>query len=168
MKISPNQGFIRRNPPVQQPALAPQAAQSLAPPRKPGVPNPRGLGLQFGYGGQLPQKFAQGGEVQGPPHEEGGVPVVDEATQEPMAEVEGGERIFSIEDTQMMEQAAQQIMELSQQDPQGADEAAKQLGYAVVEMLQKQMANQQEMMGQGAPAQGGEGDILAQAANQFV
>jgi hypothetical protein len=118
------------------------------------------------------QYLAEGGELEGPSHEQGGVPVVEEGTGEPMAEAEGGERIFSIEDTQMMEEAAAQIMELSQQDPNAADDAAKQLGYAVVEMLMRQEQNQQQQMGAGgAPAQTGGApmdDMMAQAANQFV
>lgn len=125
----------------------------------------------FAGGGEL-QQMQGGGEVVGPPHEEGGVPVMEEGTGEEMAEVEGGERIFSIEDTQMLEQAAAQIMELSQQDPAQADEAAKQLGYAVVEMLMRQEQSQQEQMGMGGaqppPQQTPDDAMMAQAANQFV
>lgn len=124
---------------------------------------------QYGNGGRM-QYMADGGMVEGPPHEQGGVAAVQEQTGEPIAEVEGGERIFSIEDTQMMEQSAAQIAQLAEQDPAGADEAAKQLGYAVVKMIMKQEQSQsQEQVvpgSGGAPAQGG--DPMAQAANSFV
>ena len=83
------------------------------------------------------QKLQPGGAVQGPSHEMGGVPAVN-AQQEPIAEVEGGERVFSVEDTQLLEQAAMQIMQTAQQDPAAADQMAMELGYKVVEMLVKQ------------------------------
>lgn len=107
------------------------------------------------------QKLQPGGMVQGPPHEMGGVPAVNEQ-QEPIAEVEGGERVFSVEDTQQLEQAAMQIMQTAQQDPASADQMAMQLGYTVVEMLLKQeMANPST-----PPGQPGEitGEIPGEAA----
>ncbi len=123
----------------------------------------------YAQGGRM--QMADGGMVQGPPHEQGGVEAVQEETGEPIAEVEGGERIFSIEDTQMMEQAAAQIAQLAEQDPAGADEAAKQLGYAVVKMIMKQESNQAQES-QGVPGSGGQptttADPMAQAANSFV
>lgn len=83
------------------------------------------------------RSYADGGEVVGPSHAQGGVPVVD-GNQQPVAEVEGGERIFSVEDTAAIEQAARNIIQLAQQDQMQADEAAKQLGYQVAEMLMRQ------------------------------
>ena len=89
----------------------------------------------FADGGKM--DYAEGGVVAGPAHEQGGIEVVDQQNA-PVAEVEGGERIFSIEDTQAMEQAAAQIIQLAEQDQLQADEAAKQLGYQVTEMVMKQ------------------------------
>ena len=83
-------------------------------------------------------EYAEGGVVEGPSHEQGGVPAVDEQTGEQVAEIEGGERIFSTEDTAQLEQAAQQVLQLADQDQLQADEAAKQLGYRVTEMILKQ------------------------------
>lgn len=88
-------------------------------------------------------KYTDGGTVSGPSHEQGGVPAVDEQTGEQVAEVEGGERIFSTEDTQAMEQVAMQVMELQQTNPTAADQLAKELGFMVVEMIMKQEQNQQ-------------------------
>ena len=86
-------------------------------------------------GGQMPKKsYQEGGLVSGDgamPHSEGGVPTVDESGQQ-IAEVEGGERIFSIEDTQQMEQMAMQYME-TQDESILAD-----LGMFVVEAIGKQ------------------------------
>lgn len=87
-------------------------------------------------GGQL-QKMQPGGLVQGPSHEQGGIPVVD-GSQEPIAEIEGGERIFSVEDTAQIEQMSMAIIQASQQDPQAAQAMATELGMAVVQMVAKQ------------------------------
>lgn len=96
---------------------------------------------------KLPSKrtptYAEGGMIEGPPHDQGGVPAVDEQTGQQVAEVEGGERIFSTEDTQQMEQIATQIMELQQSNPSAAEQLAKELGFMVVEMIMKQEQNQQ-------------------------
>jgi hypothetical protein len=75
--------------------------------------------------------------VQGPPHSQGGVEAVDQ-TGEPVAEIEGEERIFSVEDTKAIEQEARNILQLADQDQFMADEAAKQLGYKVTEMIVRQ------------------------------
>jgi len=91
---------------------------------------------KYKMGGAI--EYQEGGEVQGPPHSQGGVPVTQEDTGEPIAEVEGGERIFSVEDTQMLEQAAKNVLQLADQDQFQADEAAKQLGYKITEMIVKQ------------------------------
>lgn len=96
------------------------------------------------------KSYAPGGVVKGPSHEEGGVPVVADGQQ--IAEVEGEERIFSIEDTQEIEQMAIAIGELPASE---ADNAAKQLGYRVVDMIGKQDATPpQESV--SSPSQGQE------------
>ena len=105
-------------------------------------------GGKMNNGGRV-KKMQPGGTVEGPPHEQGGVPAVG-PDGAPVAEVEGGERIFSVEDTQMLEQAAMQIVQAAQQNPQQADEMAKQLGYAVVQMIVKQ-----EQVNPSGPPQGG-------------
>lgn len=109
------------------------------------------------------------GKVEGPSHEQGGVPAVDAKTGEQVAEIEGEERIFSVEDTSMMEQAAMEIIKATQAgDQEAADDMAKRLGYAVVEMIaaQEQNAEAQAAQGGGA-AQPSPDDMAAQAANQF-
>ena len=80
------------------------------------------------------KNYQEGGLVSGEgalPHDMGGVPTVD-GSGEQIAEVEGGERIFSIEDTQAMEQMAQQYMQ--SQDPN----ILTQLGQYVVEAIMRQ------------------------------
>lgn len=97
--------------------------------------------LKMAYGGKM--NMADGGMVEGPSHEEGGVEVQDEDSGEPIAEVEGGERIFSIEDTQMMEETAAQIVEMMNAGQrQEAEDLAMRLGFAVVNMLAAQMESQ--------------------------
>ena len=99
---------------------------------------PKGMPTRMGtMKKKMVKKMQPGGVVDGPPHEAGGVDVVGPSGA-PVAEVEGGERIFSVEDTQMLEQAAMQVIQAAQQDPGQADEMAKQLGYAVVQMIAKQ------------------------------
>lgn len=101
---------------------------------------------------QNKQYLAQGGTAQGPSHEQGGI---EAQTPEgkPVAEIEGGERLFSQEDTQQIEQACQQITQLQQENPKAADQLAKELGYAVCEMVIKQEQQQQsEDQGQGNEA----------------
>lgn len=114
---------------------------------------------------KLPSKrfrqYAEGGVIEGPSHDQGGVPAVNEQTGEQVAEVEGGERIFSTEDTQQMEQIAMQVMELQQSNPTAADQLAKELGFMVVEMIMKQEQNQQMQ-------EAGMGDQMDEAANSFA
>lgn len=109
----------------------------------------------YAYGGKV-RSYQTGGMVEGPSHEEGGVPTVDQ-TGAPIAEVEGGERIFSVEDTQQIEQMAAQIAEMQATDPASADRMATELGYMVVQMLFQQEQNtameQQDMMNQGMEMQ---------------
>lgn len=80
------------------------------------------------------KKYDNGGVVKGPSHTQGGVPAVDQNGQQ-VAEIEGNERIFSVEDTQEIEQMALAIIELPATE---ADSAAKQLGYRIVDMVGKQ------------------------------
>lgn len=107
--------------------------------------------------GKVLNDFSQGGLVKGKSHSQGGVPTYKKMQaggqmmpQEPqqIAEVEGegvsedgiavdgGERIFSVEDTEQMEAMAQEIM--SAQDEQTQMELASQLGMFVVEAISRQ------------------------------
>jgi hypothetical protein len=116
-------------------------------------------------GGALPAVGE--GKVEGPSHAEGGVPAVDAQTGEQVAEIEGQERIFSKEDTAMMEEAAMHIIQATQGgDQESADDMAKRLGYAVVEMIAAQEQNQQEG-GTAAPEGPSADQQAAEAANQF-
>lgn len=134
--------------------------------------------LSLAYGGK-PQKLADGGMAEGPSHEEGGIPVAQEQTGEQVAEIEGGERVFSKEDTAAIEQASMHIIQAQESgDRNSADDMAMKLGYAVVNMLAAQEKNQaaqeEQMAGRaGAGQEGGEGQPAepseeeAQAMNQF-
>lgn len=85
--------------------------------------------------------MGDGGKVDGPSHEEGGVEA--QVNGKPVAEIEGQERIFSKEDTEYMEGEAQKIQKYMESgDVQGGDKCAKELGYRVAEMLTKQDMNQ--------------------------
>jgi len=106
-------------------------------------------------GGSL-QRMQPGGVVQGPPHSQGGVEVMDEAGA-PVAEVEGGERIFSIEDTAQIEEMAMGVVQAMQQDPQAAQQMATELGMAVVKMVAQQEVANPSQPPQGLP-QGGAGE----------
>lgn len=111
--------------------------------------------------GKVLNDFSQGGLVKGKSHTQGGVPTYkkmqmggmmggEQMPQEPeqIAEVEGqgvsedgiavdgGERIFSVEDTQQMEAMAQEIM--SAQDEESQMQLASQLGMFVVEAISRQ------------------------------
>lgn len=80
--------------------------------------------------------MAKGGKVYGASHQEGGVPAVDEDTGEQVAEVEGGERIFSREDTQQIEQMAYNILQA--QSEEEASQMAMELGFLVAQMVAEQ------------------------------
>lgn len=88
------------------------------------------------FPGQEEAPMGVGGVPQGPSHDQGGMPIIDPATGEKKAEIEGGERIFSVEDTQQMEQMAQAIMQAG--DPEQQQQAAMQLGMFVVEAISRQ------------------------------
>jgi hypothetical protein len=85
------------------------------------------------------------GVPSGPGHEDAGMQVIDPATGQPQAEIEGGERIFSKEDTAALEQMAMGVQQMMDSgDEQAASEAAMQLGFSVVEMLTAQNQAQGE------------------------
>ncbi len=135
--------------------------------------------IKAAYGAKLPSHqdggampMQEGGMAQGPSHAQGGIEVQQEDTGEPVAEIEGGERIFSVEDTQMLEEAAMQIQEaMDGGDQQQAEDLAMRLGFAVVQMIAAQEQNQQAQEGgqppmAAAPAAPA-GDPAAMAANNF-
>lgn len=122
----------------------------------------RAIRPRYQQGGEM-QSLQEGGMAEGPLHEEGGIPVMQEDTGEQIAEIEGGERVFSIEDTQMMEEAAAQIQEaMTAGDRQTAEDLAMRLGFAVVNMIAQQEQNE----GQQEQAPVNE-DAAMQAANSF-
>lgn len=92
------------------------------------------------------QRAAEGMKVQGPSHEEGGIEA-QTPDGRPVAEIEGDERIFSQEDTAYMEREARRIITLMQQNSNQANEAARALGFKVVEMLVQQEKNQRQQEG---------------------
>jgi hypothetical protein len=125
--------------------------------------------LKLAYGGKTPggssggsQKLAEGGMTEGPSHEGGGVDVYQQGASPeegaaPVAEIEGGERVFSVEDTEAMEAAAEQIIQMMEQgQQQQAEDMAMRLGFAVVDMIAQQERNQE-----GQEAQ------MAEQMNQF-
>jgi hypothetical protein len=86
---------------------------------------------------RAPKRYQDGGMVEGPSHEEGGIEAyASDGT--PVAEIEGGERIFSVQDTAEIEAAVSEINSLSESDPEAADQMAMKLGYRVAEMIVKQ------------------------------
>ena len=110
--------------------------------------------IQTPQGKQL-SDYSEGGLVKGKTHTQGGIPTYKMQDggmmpQEPqqIAEVEGagvsedgiavkgGERIFSIEDTQQMEQMVQGIM--GTQDPNQQMQMASELGMFVAQAILKQ------------------------------
>lgn len=107
--------------------------------------------LRLAYGGKTPQPLAEGGVTEGPSHEEGGVDVYQEGAAPPeqgaagpVAEIEGGERVFSIEDTEAMEAAAEQIIQMMESgQQQQAEDMAMRLGFAVVDMIAMQERSQE-------------------------
>jgi hypothetical protein len=90
-------------------------------------------------GGMMPTTE---GVVEGASHSQGGVPAIDTNTGEQVAEVEGGERIDSVEDTQVQDQMVQAIM--NSQDEEEANQLATELGWYIVDMIQKQNQNQMQ------------------------
>lgn len=83
-------------------------------------------------------KMQEGGKVIGLSHNEGGIEVVDQEGT-PVAEIEGEERIFSVEDTEQIEAMANEIsVALDNDDQELADQTAMILGHRIVEMVAKQ------------------------------
>jgi len=131
-----------------------------------GVPVP----AHMQAGGRM-QRLQDGGIAEGPSHEEGGIEVQQEDTGEPVAEIEGGERIFSVEDTDMIEQAAMAIIQSVQSgDEESAKDMAMRLGFSIVQMIaaQEQSQEKQEQeMGEEMQPEGREAEA-AVAANEFA
>lgn len=81
----------------------------------------------------------EGGKVRGPSHADGGIEAVDQKSGAPVAEIEGDERIFSVENTEELETKALEISDFLQRDDQDtANELATVLGFRVVEMIAEQ------------------------------
>jgi hypothetical protein len=105
--------------------------------------------LKLAYGGKTTpnQDLAKGGMTEGPSHEEGGVDVYQEGqdpAEGPAAEIEGGERVFSKEDTEAIEAACEQIIQLMEGgQQQEAEDMAMRLGFAVCDMVAQQERNQE-------------------------
>lgn len=106
---------------------------------------------------------AEGMKVEGPSHEEGGIEA-QLPSGKPVAEIEGGERIFSQEDTDYLEQAAKSIVRTLQTNPQAANQAAQALGFKVVEMIVEQERNQRQQEGDENTQ---DVDQASEALNQF-
>ena len=80
----------------------------------------------------------EGGKAVGPSHNEGGIETVDKEGI-PVAEIEGDERIFSVDDTEEIESRANEIsIALSKDDQELADQSALSLGHRIVEMIARQ------------------------------
>lgn len=86
--------------------------------------------------------YQTGGKVEGPTHENGGVAAMQNGQQ--VAEVEGGERIFSTQDTAQIENMAVKIEKLKEQNTEEADRMALTLGYEIVSMLKGQESSQKQ------------------------
>ena len=79
-----------------------------------------------------------GGKAIGPSHNEGGIEAVDQEGL-PVAEIEGDERIFSVDDTEEIETRVNEIsIALNNDDQELADQSALLLGHRIVEMIAKQ------------------------------
>lgn len=91
------------------------------------------------------KSYAPGGKVDGPSHEQDGVPTIDQSGQQ-VAEIEGDERIFSVEDTEEIEGMVVAIID---SHAEVANKLATDLGYRVVDMVQKQ-----EEINPSSPTQG--------------
>ena len=82
--------------------------------------------------------LADGGKAVGPSHNDGGIEAVNESGDS-VAEIEGGERIFSVENTAEIEEKATEISDfIGRGDEDTANELATVLGYRVVEMIAEQ------------------------------
>jgi hypothetical protein len=91
--------------------------------------------------GGIVRNYSKGGVVEGMPHEMGGVPTFDKEGNE-IAEVEGGEQIFSVADTEMIQEIVSRILNARSQEE--ADKLAIQLGYFIVDANQRQQEAEME------------------------
>lgn len=83
-------------------------------------------------------KLAKGGKVEGPSHSEGGIEAIDQNGNS-VAEIEGGERLFSVDDTEEIETRVSEISRaLAEDDQDLANQLATSLGHKVVEMVARQ------------------------------
>lgn len=79
-----------------------------------------------------------GGKAIGPSHNEGGIETIDQEGTS-VAEIEGDERIFSVDDTNEIEAMAEEIsIALDNDNQELADQTAMVLGHRIVEMVAKQ------------------------------
>ena len=83
--------------------------------------------------------YEDGGMIDGPDHEQGGVAAVNPEGEQ-VAEVEGGERIFSQKDTREIETLVTGALSAENDD---RDMIAQKLGYRIIDMViaQKQRGN---------------------------
>lgn len=130
--------------------------------------------LKMAYGGKPDsgQDLSDGAKAEGPSHQAGGIEVGAKGEGAPMAEIEGGERVFSKEDTAALEGAAEQIIQLQEAgDTAGAEDMAKRLGFAVVNMIAAQEENQQgqeDQMGARQASAGQPSAADASGMDEFV
>lgn len=132
--------------------------------------------LKMAYGGKPDagggQDLSSGAKAEGPSHEAGGIDVGAKGEGEPMAEIEGGERVFSKEDTAALEAAAEQIIQLQEAgDTAGAEDMAKRLGFAVVNMIAAQEESQQaqeQQMGARQESSGQPSAAEASGMDEFI
>lgn len=76
--------------------------------------------------------MADGGIIDGPSHQQGGIDAIN-SDGEVIAEIEGGERIFSVEDTGSMDKMAAMVNQ-----GQGNEQLALELGYMVADAIKRQ------------------------------
>lgn len=110
--------------------------------------------MKYADGGNMMQAPAGvGGVPQGPTHEEGGMPVIDPNTGEPVAEIEGNERIFSREDTAMMDELGAAMLQAQQDgDEESFNQMATELGIFIFEaMIAQEEAQMKEEEGEDMP-----------------
>ena len=95
------------------------------------------------------------GVVQGPTHEQGGVEARDKQGNV-RATVEGGERLFSVEDTQEIEKFVSLI---GKSEEDNANQLAMELGYKVVKMVNSQEERRETPTDDEFLAKGGDEDF---------
>ena len=117
---------------------------------------------------RIKKRVQKGGKVQGPSHKEGGVPVVTaqgSPATEPESgapyEIEGGERVFSVEDTTEIERM---VRVLNKAKGQGADKVAAKLGHFVHQAVNRQDSLEDEALAMGASA----GNVSDVEINEYI